>query len=163
MSSDKPLIITRTFDAPLEKVWKAWTEPEEVKKWWGPANFTAPSVEIDFRVGGKYLYCMRGAIEPGSEEQDFWSTGVYKEIEPMKKIVATDCFADEKGNVVSAEAYGMKGFAMELLVTITFEATEDGKTKLTLKHEGLPTEGDMLENTELGWNQSLDKFANALQ
>src|SRR5512145_956811 len=91
------LVITRVFDAPRELVWKAWTDPERFKLWWGPESFTAPACEIDLRVGGKYLACMRSP-----EGQDYWSTGVYRDIVPMKRIVYTDSFADDKGNVVPA-------------------------------------------------------------
>jgi len=72
---NEELFITRIFDAPGELLWKAWTEPESVKRWWGPKNFTSPFAKIDLRVGGTYLYCMRSP-----EGQDFWSTGVYREI-----------------------------------------------------------------------------------
>jgi uncharacterized protein YndB with AHSA1/START domain len=58
MATDlKTITITRVFDAPLELVWKAWTEPERLMEWWGPKGWTSPSWEIDLRVGGKYLYC----------------------------------------------------------------------------------------------------------
>ena len=157
----RELIITRIFDAPPERVWKAWTDPAEAKKWWGPKDFTAPTVKIDFRVGGKYLNCMRGVAAPGEPVRDFWSTGTYKEIEPMKKIVLTDSFADEHGNVVSAEHYGMKGLPMELQVTVTFEETRDGNTKMTLRHVGL-SEGTIQEMTDTGWNQSFDKLAASI-
>lgn len=56
---NQELLIVRIFDAPREIVWKSWTEPQRVKKWWGPKNFTAPFASIDLRPGGKYLYCMR--------------------------------------------------------------------------------------------------------
>ncbi len=109
------LIITRTFDAPRDLVWKAWTDPEYYKKWWGPKYFTAPIGKLDLRVGGKYLSCMRGP-----DGRDYWSTGVYREIIPLEKLVMTDSFADEKGNVVPASHYGMAGeFPLELLVTLT--------------------------------------------
>jgi uncharacterized protein YndB with AHSA1/START domain len=150
------LLITRVFDAPLDKVWKAWTDPDEIKKWWGPAQFTAPSIENDFRVGGKYLYSMRGP-----DGQEYWSTGVYREIVPMERIVVTDSFADENGNVVPASHYGMTDFPMETEITVTF-ADLDGKTELTLKHSGMPA-GEMGEQAEAGWNQSLDKFAEAIR
>src|SRR5688500_147272 len=87
------LVITRVRDAPRERVWEAWTDPEQMKKWWGPKDFTAPTVEIDLQEGGKYLNCMRSP-----DGQDFWSTGVYREIVPMEKLVITDSFADEQGN-----------------------------------------------------------------
>jgi uncharacterized protein YndB with AHSA1/START domain len=126
------LVITRIFDAPREKVWKAWTEPERVKRWWGPKNFTAPFSKIDFCVGESFLFCMRSP-----EGQDFWSTGIYREIVEPERIVCTDSFADEKGNVVPATYYGMSpDFPLELQVTLTFEE-HDGKTKMTLRHAGI--------------------------
>ena len=150
------LVINRVFNAPVELVWKAWTDPEHLKRWWGPKNFTSPGCKLDFRVGGKYHFGMRS-----SEGQEFWSTGVYKEIVPFKKIVWTDSFADEKGNVVSASHYGMgEDFPAELLVTILFE-DQNGKTKLTLRHQGIPA-GEMNEMTNAGWNESLDKLAATL-
>jgi uncharacterized protein YndB with AHSA1/START domain/predicted enzyme related to lactoylglutathione lyase len=151
------LFITRTFDAPLEKVWKAFTDPETVKKWWGPKDFTAPVVKIDFRVGGSSLYCMRSP-----EGGDIWSTGVYKEIVPMERIVSTDSFADEEGNVVPASQYGMDGdWPLELIVSVTFHE-ENGKTRFTLQHTGFPDHENMIM-AEAGWNESLDKFENFLK
>ncbi len=155
--NNKELVIMRIFNARRELVWKAWTDLESMKRWWGPKDFTAPVIKIDFRVGGKYLYCMRSP-----EGQDFWSTGVYKEIVPQEKIVVTDSFADEKGNVVPASYYGMSDFSLELQVTVTFEE-QDGKTKMILKHSGI---GNISEtdrsNMEQGWNQSFDKLAESL-
>jgi uncharacterized protein YndB with AHSA1/START domain len=157
--NSKTLVIERVFDAPVEKVWRAWTETEMIKKWWGPKGFTAPEIKLDLRVGGKYLFCMRGPA--GTEwDKDMWTTGEYKEVVPMKKIVSTDNFADKDGNVVSAKAYGMNHDFPELLLTITFEE-QDGKTKLTLRHEGFPA-GDEV-GAEQGWNQSLDKLAKVVE
>jgi uncharacterized protein YndB with AHSA1/START domain len=96
------------------------------------------------------------------EGKDYWSTGVYREIVPLERIVCTDCFADEAGNVVPATYYGMSAdFPLEMLVTVTFE-DQGGKTKMTLKHSGLPA-GDMSEETGAGWNQSFDKLAASLK
>ncbi|MBI3619428.1 SRPBCC domain-containing protein [Candidatus Peregrinibacteria bacterium] len=158
------LVITRTFDAPREQVWKAWTDPDIVKKWWGPAEFTCPVATIDLRVGGTYLSCMRstGAIEQFPKGQEFWSTGTYTEIVPMKRIVVSDHFCDSNGNVISPKDVGMPGqWPDEMIVTVTFEDMGDNKTKLTLEHAGHPKE--MMENATTGWNQSLDKFAAALR
>jgi uncharacterized protein YndB with AHSA1/START domain len=153
----KELTIKRIFDAPRKLVWKAWTEPGYVMRWWGPKFFTAPVSRIDFQVGGKYLHAMRSP-----EGQDFWSTGVYREIVPGEKIVATDSFADEKGNIVPASRYGMNGdWPRELLVTVTFQE-HDGRTTLTLLHEGIPA-GEMREMTKAGWNESFDKLAEVLR
>lgn len=55
----RELVITRIFAAPRKLVWKAWTNPEHLMRWWGPKDFTSPACKIDLRVGGKYLFCMR--------------------------------------------------------------------------------------------------------
>jgi uncharacterized protein YndB with AHSA1/START domain/predicted SnoaL-like aldol condensation-catalyzing enzyme len=151
------LVITRIFDAPRELVWKAWTDPEHIQRWWGPKDFTAPACKMDFRVGGKYLFCMRSPAG-----RDYWSTGVYREIIPFERIVCTDSFADAEGNIVPATYYDMSpDFPLEMLVTVTFEDHE-GKTKMTLKHSGLPA-GEMSEQTGTGWNESFDKLAESLR
>lgn len=151
------LVITRIFDAPRELVWKAWTEPELVKRWWGPEFFTAPFVRIDLRVGGSYLSAMRSP-----DGRDYWSTGIYREIIPPERIVCTDSFSDEQGNVVPASHYGMDGdWQMELLVTVTFEE-QRGRTKFTLRHEGFPS-GEQRDLAKDGWSTSLDKLEKVLE
>ena len=156
-AAERELVIVRTFDAPRELVWKAWTQCDLLKRWWGPKNFTAPYCKIDLWVGGKYLYCMRSP-----EGQDYWSTGIYREIVAPERLVCTDSFADEKGNAVPASHYGMgDNWPEELLVTITLQA-EGNKTKMTLRHVGIPA-GDMAEMTSAGWNESFDKLAESLK
>lgn len=151
------LVITRFFDAPRERVWKAWTEPEHMMKWWGPKNFTAPACKMDFRVGGKYLFCMRSP-----EGKDYWSTGVYQEIVKPERLIFTDSFADENGNVVSGAHYGMgDDFPLEMTVIVTFEDM-GGKTKMTLRHTSMPA-GDMSKMAGQGWNESFDKLAESLK
>ncbi len=154
--SERELVITRVFDASREQVWKAWTEPERVMRWWGPKGFTSPVNKIDLHVGGVYFNCMRSP-----EGQEFWSTGVYREIVAPARLIYTDSFADEKGNVVPASHYGMEGdWQLELLVTVTFEEV-GGRTKMILRHAGIPA-GKMRELCETGWNESFDKLAHEL-
>jgi uncharacterized protein YndB with AHSA1/START domain len=151
------LVIEREFDAPVERVWDAWTDPGQMKRWWGPKVFTAPVVQIDLRVGGKYLACMR---DPSGK--DYWSTGVYREIVPRKRIVATDSFADEKGNVVPGSHYGMSDdFPLEMLLTVDFAEVE-GRTRLSLRHDGMPN-NEQADMARQGWNESLDKLADMLR
>jgi len=145
------IVIHRVFDLPITKVWKAFTEPEQFKKWWGPNGFTCPSSKMDARVGGKYLNCMRGP-----DGKEYWSTGVVKEFVPEKKLVITDSFSDEDGNITSASELGMPGdWPRELLITINLEEA-DSATKLRLIHKGIPDE--MREECIKGWNESLDKL-----
>lgn len=149
---NQELVITRIFDARREILWKAWTEPERVKSWWGPKGFTSPVNNIDLRVGGTYLNCMRSP-----EGNDYWSTGVYREIIEPELLVYTDSFSDAEGNLVPASYYGMSGdWPLELLVRVTFEEL-DGLTKLTLRHIGIPA-GENRDLAKAGWNESFDKL-----
>lgn len=152
----KDVNIVRTFDAPLARVWEAWTDPEQIKRWWGPEGFSAPSVEQDLRAGGKFVYAMQGP--PGSEwEKINYSGGEYLEVVPMEKIVAREYFCDEHGNKIDPASIGMPGQWPEYMtVTVLFEDAGDGKTTLTLRHEGHPAE--MASDAEAGWSSSLDKF-----
>lgn len=155
--ASRDLVITRIFDAPRELVWKAWTDPERMKLWWGPKEFTSPACTMDLRVGGRYHFCMRSP-----QGQDFWTTGVYREIVPPSRLVYTDNFSDDKGNVVPASHYGVPGdWPPETVVTVTFEEF-DGKTKMTLRHVGIPS-GFMSEMAGAGWNGSFDKLAESLK
>ncbi len=105
---------------------------------------------------------MRGAPAPDAEVKDFWSTGTYREIVEPQRLVMTDSFADEKGNVVPASHYGMGAdIPLELQVTVTFEEL-GGKTKMTLRHVGLPA-GEMSKGAQVGWNESFDKLAKSLR
>lgn len=156
-TAERELVITRYFDAPRTLVWQAWTEPEQVMRWWGPKNFTTPFCRIDLRPGGAYLNCMRSP-----EGRDYWSTGVYRQIEAPSLLVCTDNFADEEGNVVPASHYGMGGdWPPELLIAVTF-IEQEGRTRLTLRHTGIPA-GEMRDLTEAGWNESFDKLVALLK
>jgi len=157
VTQDKPdIVITRDFAAPRELVWRAWTDPTYLMRWWGPKHFTAPACHIDFRVGGRYHFCMRSP-----DGQDFWSTGEYREITPPERLVFTDSFADAQGNVVPPAYYGMgDDFPEELVVTVTLEAL-DGKTRMTMRHKNIPA-GEHREGALQGWNESFDKLAESL-
>jgi len=161
----KEFVITRVFDAPRELVWKMWTEPEQLMKWWGPKPFTSPACKIDLRVGGKYLYCMRGSAGPGQPVMDFWSGGTYEEIVPFEKLVCIDGFSNEKGDRVDPAVYGMPaGFPRETMVTITFEDI-GGKTKLTIRYTvSSQAVLDAMGTAQMreGWESSLDKLAESL-
>ncbi len=156
-ATQKELVIARFFNAPRLRVWKAWTEPDRMMRWWGPKGFTCPVCKTDFRIGGRYHSAM---LSPDGKY--YWSTGVYREIVPLEKIVDTDSFSDEKGNVVPATHYGMsEDFPLELLVTVTLEE-QNGKTRLTLQHLGFPSAKDM-EDARQGWSESFDKLEAYLE
>lgn len=150
-ASQNDIVINRVFNLPINVVWLAWTDAEYFKKWWGPKGFTCPSSKMEAKIGGKYLNCMKGP-----DGKEYWSTGVVKELIPERKLVVTDNFSDEKGNIKPASEYGLPGnWAEEPLITVYLEEA-DGATKMKLRHQGIP--GEMRDECIQGWNESLDKI-----
>lgn len=167
MMKDDAIVIERIFNAPLKRVWGAWTTPEIVKKWWGPKGFSAPSIEIDFQVGGKYIYCMRGP-KGTPWDKDMYSAGIYKEIDPFEKIVTTDYFSDKDGNKANPKDHGLEGdMPTEMNLTVLFEDLGDDKTKVTLVYpkpkNKAQFEAMKKSGMEDGWSTSLEKLANAIK
>jgi len=161
------IVITRVFDSPPERVWQAWTNPEMVKRWWGPEGFTAPSIKIDLRVGGQYVWSMRGPA--GTQwDREMFNAGVYKEIVPNEKLVVTQYMSDADGHMIDASEYGQHpDFPDEMKITVLFEEIERGRTRLSIVYPKPESEAQfqaMLKSgmTE-GWNSSLNKLAEALR
>jgi len=154
---EQKIVITRVFDAARDLVFKAWTEPERVMRWWGPNGFTAPFCKIDLRPGGVFHNCMRSP-----EGQDFWSKGVYREVVEPERIVCTDSFSDEAGNLVPPTRYGMSAdWPAEALITVTF-AEHDVKTKFTLQHAVGSAPASERNMCQQGWTESFDRLAESL-
>jgi uncharacterized protein YndB with AHSA1/START domain len=143
--AQQELVMTRIFDAPREVVFKAWTDPERVKLWWGPKGFTNPVCELDVRPGGAMRIHMRapdGVVYP--------MTGVFNEIVEPERLVFTSGALDAKGNPL-----------FEVLTTVTF-AEYGGKTKLTLHAKVMmatAAAAPRLAGMEMGWSQTLDRLA----
>lgn len=154
-SSEHEIVITRIFDAP-ERVFKAWTDPEHLMRWWAPKGCTTPFCTVDLRPGGKFHYCMR--LPDG---RDIWGIGVYREIVAPSLLVYTDSFADAQGSPVPPAHYGMSAsHPAEARVTMTFE--EHGrKTRLTLRH-AIPVSAEERKGAEQGWSEMLERLAEAL-
>lgn len=160
------IIIEKEFNTPVAKVWEAWTTPEMVKKWWGPKDFYAPFVSVDFKVGGKYIYAMHGP--KGTQfDMDMYSAGIYKEIVPMEKLVVTDYFSDKDGNKVSPTEQGLPAdMPEEMIVTVLFEKVGENKTKLSIIYapaSDKQREAMIASRIEEGWGTSLDKLAKVLE
>jgi uncharacterized protein YndB with AHSA1/START domain len=145
------LTVERTFNAPVERVFAAWSSAEAVKQWWGPRVFPTTYAKMDFRVGGRWHYCMTG---PAGEEA--WGVMVYDEIEVPTRIVYTDHFADKDGKFNEQMP--------STQVTVTFEDLGDGRTRLvshtTYKPEELRKVLDM--GMEPGISETFDKLEEYL-
>jgi uncharacterized protein YndB with AHSA1/START domain len=158
----RDLVVTRVFAAPIELVWKAWTDPEYVMRWWGPDHFTSPSAKIDFREGGTSLVCMRAPKEFGG--QDMYSTWVYQKIVPMERIEFIQNLADQDGNLIDPLQIGMPPeFPRDTRTVVTFKDLGNGKTEMTVTEYNMPAaDTELGRNAEIGLNQSLDKMAASL-
>lgn len=138
----RDLDLTRSIDASPKVVFKAWTDPKQLAKWWGPQHFTNPVCEIDLRVGGTMYIVMRGL-----DGNDYPMKGVYREIIPAQRLAFTNIAVDLQGNHL------LDGFTI-----VTF-ADENGKTRLTVVTGAVglvPAAEQMLEGMEVGWGQTLD-------
>ena len=136
--ADRVLKIERIFDAPRSLVFKAWTEPEHITKWWGPRGFKSTVLKSDLRPGGAYRIHMRGP------DGDHWSQGVYREVVPPERLVMVGSWADAQGNPTRPET----------TLTLLFEDV-GGKTKLTL-HNAIFESTTARDMHNSGWSSSLD-------
>jgi pimeloyl-ACP methyl ester carboxylesterase/uncharacterized protein YndB with AHSA1/START domain len=153
----RDLVITRTFDAPVEEVWKAWSESEYIKQWWGPHGFTAPVAGIDFREGGTSLLAMSNP-----DFGTFYNTWTYTKIEPMKRIEFIHRFSDENGTTLTPSEAGLPmpdGIPDEVPHVVTFRPLDGNRTELTVKEFGYTT-SHAAELSKMGMEQCLEKMAD---
>jgi len=157
-AATKPFVISRVFDAPRERVWKAWTEVEQMKQWWGPKGYTVTHCTVDLRPGGKGHYCLRGP--DGSE---LWGRFVYREIVRPERLVWINSFSDKDGGLSTHPM--SPTWPREMLTTIGFKDL-GGKTELTI--EWIPFDGSTeleigtfdkgRDSMKMGWTGTLDQF-----
>lgn len=153
-NSNRELTIVRVFNAPRELVFKAWTDPELLAKWWGPKGVTNPTCEWDARPGGAIDIVMLAGEELGELKGSEWPmTGTFQEVTQPEKIVYTsNAIMDNKPII-------------ESLNTVTLEEQGD-KTKLTLHiivtKATAEAEGP-LAGMEMGWGQSIDKLTKLVE
>ncbi len=153
------ITVTRIIDAPVARVWQAWTDPDDVKQWWGPDGFTCPLARIDFRVGGTSLVSM-SAPQLGFGEM--YSTWHYREIVPLQRIEYIHNLADATGQKVDPASLGMPpDFPQDQRNLVTFKDLGGGQTELTVTEFGW-TPGQMMEMGRLGQEQCLAKLAAAV-
>jgi uncharacterized protein YndB with AHSA1/START domain len=145
-ASDRDLVITRVIDAPREKVFKAWTDPELLKQWFAPLPYTTPIAELDVRPGGANLIVMR---DP--QGNDLPNRGVYLEVVKNERLVFTNAYT-------KAWEPSEKPF---MTVILTFE-DESGKTKYTalVRHW---TVADRETHEKMGFYQGWGQCADQLE
>jgi uncharacterized protein YndB with AHSA1/START domain len=140
-SAERELRITRILDAPRRLVWKAWTDPEHLMRWWGPHARKTRVLAMDVRPGGGWHFHMRSP--EGLEE---WQRGVYREIVEHERLVFSYAFEDKTGK---------RGH--ETTVTVTFDDL-GAKTRLTVHHAVFDTVA-VRDDHVRGWDEALDRLA----
>jgi uncharacterized protein YndB with AHSA1/START domain len=140
------LVIVRTFAAPRELVFAAWTEPRHLARWSGPAGFTSTQDVMDLRPGGRYRACLHAP--DGSEH---WVQGVYREIVPPSRLVMTHAWEDEHGRP-----------GVETLVTVSLAEDGPGRTRMHFTQSGF-TSAASRDGHEDGWSTSFDRLAAAVE
>lgn len=153
MADTRELTLTRTYDAPRDLVFKAWTDPKLVQQWWGPRGVTNPTCVWEARPGGTIHVVMLAGDELGSMAGQEWPMkGEFNEVEEPKKLVFTS------GAIVDDKE------VLRTLTTVTFEE-EDGKTNMKVHivvTHATPEAAGPLSGMEMGWNQQLDKLSEFL-
>lgn len=161
-TAQKQFVIARTFNAPREMVFDAFTKPEEMKKWWGPKGFTVFVSTMDLRPGGTYHYGMRGP-----DGTPMWGRFVYREIVRPERIVFVNSFSDENGGVTRHAM--APDWPLLMITTFTFEDLGGGKTRLTTSSKPLDaTEAECAvfdanhDSMTQGWTGTLDQLEGHL-
>ena len=149
--------VERVFDAPIERVWDLWTDPELFQQWYGPRGMTIPVAEMDVVKGGVRKICM--SMKTPDREMSMWSTGVFKEVTKPSRLVYTESMCDENGVIISPQSMGMPEGHPEITEVIVDLSEADGKTTMKMVHVGIVagTAGDG------GWNQAFDKLAEFIE
>jgi uncharacterized protein YndB with AHSA1/START domain len=141
---ERELVITRIFDVPRGVVFRAWTEPDRVARWWGPQGFVTTYCDMDIRPGGTFRVCMRSP-----EGAEHWKQGVYREVVAPERLVFTFAWEDAEGKL-----------GHQTVVTVTF-AEHGGQTELTL-HQAVFETVAARDDHRRGWSSTLQRFAEYL-
>jgi uncharacterized protein YndB with AHSA1/START domain len=151
------LIIDRNFNAPIDRVWDAFTNPGMLAKWWSPAGMTNCHASTDVRQGGEFRYCMQS-----SEGAKYWGKGVYETINEPTFIAYMDSFTDADGIPVPPSHYGIPGD--EIIPTrVEFTFTGHGQqTSMKLTGDN-PFDASMTKEMTKSWNSMFDKLVDAMK
>ena len=154
----RAFVISRTFDAPRELLWKAWTERARLMAWFAPKGFKMPAAKMDFRPGGSFHYCMESP-----DGNEMWGKFVYREIVAPEKIVLVNSFSDESGGITRHPMSAT--WPLEMFSTFTM-TEENGRTTATVHwvplnatEEERKTFDAAHEGMKQGWTGTFDQLA----
>lgn len=154
--SANDVVIDRSFKAPIDLIWKMWSDPEHFKAWYGPRGATIPVAEFDLRVGGRRFVGMEVNTPNGAMQM--WFTGEHRTVDEPVQLAYSESMSDENGNVQSPSSMGMpEGHPTTTEVRVDLAVAGD-LTKMVMTHIGIPAGSP----GELGWNMAFDKLASYL-
>lgn len=157
MTSDGEWVrIERTFEASIEDVWKAWTDPGLFSRWYGPNGMRVPIAEMDVSIGGKRRICMQ--MDTPDRVMTMWFIGEFKEVDRPRRLVYTESLSDEAGNILSPQSMGLPEGHPEVTEVIVELTEADGVTRMTMTHVGVPAGSRGAE----GWLQAFEKLQRLL-
>jgi uncharacterized protein YndB with AHSA1/START domain len=152
-SSQDSVRIERTFDAPVDLIWRMWTDPEHFAAWYGPAGATMPVAKMDVRVGGTRLVCMEVATPNGPVQM--WFTGEYREVVENKRLIYTESMSNPNGDIIAPSDMGMPlDHPATTEIRVELEAV-GVHTKMVMTHVGIPAGSP----GAIGWAMAIDKLA----
>jgi uncharacterized protein YndB with AHSA1/START domain len=156
--ASKPFVISRVLDAPRDLVWKAFTEPERMKEWWGPKGAKVIASKMDLRPGGTYHYGLQMPNAPV-----IWGKLAFREIKAPERMVLINSFSDEAGGLTRHPM--APTWPLEMLSIFTFEDVPGGKTRFTVRwspydatNEEQKTFDAGHDSMRQGWGGTLDKL-----
>ena len=149
--------LIRVFEAPIERVWRAWTDPGDLREWWGPTGFSCPVATVDLRVGGRIFATMKAPPEYGGLEQH--STWTFTELERPNVIRYRFEFCDAAGTVICPTEAGIpEGVPALGEHEVLLTDLGDGRTGLEMTERGY-TNPEVRDLSAMGLEQCLDKMA----
>lgn len=141
---ERELVIRRTFDAPRDLIFRAWTEAEHVRRWWGPRNYPAAHMEMDARPGGRW----RGYLKSTEGKPDLWFNGVFREVDPPGRVVFTFAWEEE----------GERGMETEVTVLLT---EQGGRTHMEFRQTPFRSIAER-DGHHGGWDSAFDRLDERL-
>ena len=150
------VVVTREVDAPPEAAWRAWSDPELVRQWWGPTGFTCPRADVDLRAGGSTLVAMQAPPEYGGFlMHNRWTYGV---VDEPRRLEFVSEFADGDGQVITPAAAGIPpGVPEQVPHVVEFEPLPGGRTRVTVTETGYTGE-EARAQSHAGQEQVMDKL-----
>lgn len=137
------VVIERSFEAPVDLIWRMWTDPEHFRQWFGPDGATISVAKLDVTPGGSRLVCME--VQSPSGLMQMWFTGEFREVVENRRLVYTESVSDEDGNALAHETTE---------ITVELEAAGD-HTRMVMTHIGIPADSP----GAAGWTMAFAKLA----